>query len=265
MRQIFDSVLLQHYLDQYHIPSFFDTPELPFQLWEYAPGEMMNLLHRPEEYLKFVVAGSFQICEVRADGSWYPLGRADDRFTLLGDMEFCGYREESHYQQVIQRVLTVELPLHRLRTVLMNDKSFLRYLLRVFCDKLAKGHNALDSCTLEEKTVALPADRMPSGQAYRHRRYGFPSALQPQSAPAGIAGTDGTGDSHPGKERPLSPCRISRRCILKVGPILGKSVTNGTRQVSHRCDHKENRKEMHRCRMWKHSSGCIRTMCIVWP
>lgn len=164
MRQIFDSVLLQHYLDQHHIPSFFDTPELPFQLWEYAPGEMMNLLHRPEEYLKFVVAGSFQICEVRADGSWYPLGRVDERFTLLGDMEFCGYREESHYQQVIQRVLTVELPLHRLHTVLMNDKSFLRYLLRVFCDKLAKGHNALDSCTLEEKLRHYLRTECPQGR-----------------------------------------------------------------------------------------------------
>lgn len=163
MRQIFDAVLLQHYLNQYHIPGFFDTADLPFQLWEYAPGEMMNLLHKPEEYLKFVVEGSFQICEVRSDGSWYPLRHMENHFVLLGDMEFCGYREDSHYQQVTHRVLTVELPLHRLHPVLMNDRTFLRYLLSVFCGKLAQRHNALDSCTLEEKLLHYLRTECPQG------------------------------------------------------------------------------------------------------
>lgn len=163
MRQIFDTVLLQHYLNQYHIPSFFDTTDLPFQLWEYAPGEMMNLLHKPEEYLKFVVAGSFQICEVRSDGSWYPLLQMENQFVLLGDMEFCGYWKDNHYQQVTQQVLTVELPLHQLHPVLMNDCTFLRYLLGAFCGKLAQWQNALDGCTLEEKLLHYLRTECPQG------------------------------------------------------------------------------------------------------
>ena len=45
MREIRDPELLEHYIRTYHIRSFFDTQDLPFRLYEYAPGEMINVVH----------------------------------------------------------------------------------------------------------------------------------------------------------------------------------------------------------------------------
>ena len=153
MHQIFAPELVQDYLKRYNIEALFDTKELPFQLWEYAPGEMMNVLHRSEDYLKFVVEGAFRIYAVRPDGSWYHLVDYKNGFGLLGDMEFCGFSDDSHFQEVIQPVRTIELPLVALRETLMGDNRFLRYVLHTMGWKMTLGYRGADASGLEDRLL----------------------------------------------------------------------------------------------------------------
>lgn len=136
MQEILDQVLLETYLNQYNIRSLFDTPELPYRLYTYEPGEMMNILRPTTEYLKFVVAGSFDLYSVREDGV-RNLIRHFEGFGFLGDLEFCGKNAGTRYQEVIDQVYTIELPLKALRPVLMEDKRFLRFVLNNLAEKLS--------------------------------------------------------------------------------------------------------------------------------
>ena len=92
------------------IPQKFDTPGLPFCLWEYERGEILNYIKDPGQVLRFLVSGTIQIYAVRADGSRYPLSHSDS-FTLLGDMEFCGENSLPFLVEAMSRVRCVELPL----------------------------------------------------------------------------------------------------------------------------------------------------------
>jgi len=150
MRQICDEDLVHNYLQRCRIDTFFQTENLPFQLWEYAPGEMMNVLHRSEDYLKFVVEGSFRIYAVRSDGSWHHMVTCRNELVLLGDLEFCGYRDESHFHEVEQSVRTIELHLKGIREKLLNDNRFLRYMLHVQAEKIVAKSGISDADSLEE-------------------------------------------------------------------------------------------------------------------
>lgn len=136
MQEILDQVLLETYLNQYNIRSLFDTPDIPYRLYTYEPGEMMNILRPTTEYLKFVVAGSFDLYSVREDGV-RNLIRHFEGFGFLGDLEFCGKNAGTRYQEVIDQVYTIELPLKALRLVLMEDKCFLRFVLNNLAEKLS--------------------------------------------------------------------------------------------------------------------------------
>lgn len=137
MQEIQDKKLLQRYLEKYGIPQFFDTPNLPFRLYCYEPGEMMNILRPTREYLRFVVEGSFDLYAVRADGTRHMVYHSEG-FCFLGDLEFCGKHAGLRYQEVTRRIYAVELPLKPLLPQLRQDVRFLNYLLDVMSTKFAR-------------------------------------------------------------------------------------------------------------------------------
>ena len=137
MREIQDKALLDSYLRRFCIDSFFDTPDLPFRLYEYEVGELMNVLHPSGEYLKFLVEGAVTIYGVRPDGRREFLQKGGNCFEVLGDMEFCGYHEEAHLQEVTVQVRTVELPLLRVREQLWQDNRFLLHLIQTVGRKMS--------------------------------------------------------------------------------------------------------------------------------
>lgn len=138
MRELKDPELLAYYLKKYKISSLFDTKALPFRLFEYLPGEMMNSSRSPEDYLKFVVAGEWQIYAQHADGSRSLIGHGRD-FSILGDLEFCGEKPSVHWQEVLKTVHTLELPMKEMRPILMEDNRFLRFLLHNLARKMTGG------------------------------------------------------------------------------------------------------------------------------
>ena len=136
MQEIRNPQKLETYLNQFHIRELFDTRDLPFRLYCYEVGEMMNILRPTREYLKFVVEGSFDLYAIREDGVRH-LVRCCEGFTFLGDLEFCGKDAGLRYQEVTRTVHTIELPLEALRPTLQQDVRFLNFLLDTVSTKLA--------------------------------------------------------------------------------------------------------------------------------
>ena len=153
MKKIQDEELLKQYLMQYQIEALFDTKALPFCLCQYERGEILNYIKDINHLFQFVVSGALQIYSIRSDGSRYPLCYIDE-FTLLGDMEFCGEDSLPFLVEAAKRVVCVELPLYECRTALLNDNTFLRYLLHSISHKLALFSQAEASFSnLEEKLL----------------------------------------------------------------------------------------------------------------
>ena len=161
MREIQDKALLEHYIRKFHIRSFFDTPDLPFRLYEYPPGEMINMVHPMEESIKFIVEGVFDHYKIQEDGSAYLIAHCDG-FGFLGDLAFCGRQPPGRYQEVIETVRAVELPLEPMRRTLENDNRFLRFLLDTMAQRMtASMHIRSDMVTAEQALVAYLRWRCP--------------------------------------------------------------------------------------------------------
>ncbi len=128
MKELKDKELLKSYLQQYKIPNLFDTRDLPFQLYEYEPGEIMNYKRPLQNYLKFIVSGEISLYALLEDGEQFTAFQGP-HIGLLGDLEFCGVKFENNYQEALTTVHSIELPLAKTKTTLLNDNRFLRYLL----------------------------------------------------------------------------------------------------------------------------------------
>jgi len=162
MREIRDPELLEQYIRKYHIRSFFDTGDLPFRLYEYAPGEMINVVHPMEESMKFIVEGVFDHYKVQEDGTPYLIAHCDG-FGFMGDLAFCGRQPPGRYQEVIETVRAVELPMAEMRPVLENDNRFLRFLLDTMAQRMtASMHIRSDMTTAEKALIAYLRWRCPN-------------------------------------------------------------------------------------------------------
>lgn len=162
MREIRDPELLEHYLRKYHIRSFFDTTDLPFRLYEYAPGEMINVVHPMEESMKFIVEGVFDHYKIQEDGSFYLISHCDG-FGFMGDLAFCGRQPPGRYQEVIETVRAVELSMLETRTVLENDNRFLRFLIDTMAQRMtASMHIRSDMTTAEKALIGYLRWRCPN-------------------------------------------------------------------------------------------------------
>jgi len=136
MQEIRDPQKREAYLNKYRIRDLFDSRDLPFRLYRYEVGEMLNILRPTGEYLKFILDGSFDLYAIRTDGARY-LVRHCEGFTFLGDLEFCGKDAGMRYQEVTRTVYSIELPLEVLRPTLQKDVRFLNFLLDTVSTKLA--------------------------------------------------------------------------------------------------------------------------------
>ena len=138
MKELRDPELLKGYLEKFHIPSLFDTRELPFRLYEYVPGEMINIVHPMEQTMKFFVEGVFDHYTLLEDGTPYLIAHCDG-FGFMGDLAFCRRQPQNRYQEVIETVRAVELPLESLRPVLEQDNRFLRFLLDTMAQRMTQS------------------------------------------------------------------------------------------------------------------------------
>jgi CRP-like cAMP-binding protein len=126
---------LQTFLEADHISSFFSSPDLPFELYQFEKGEFLNNELDPSGYLLFPVSGSIRILHVRDDGSMYQIASGRS-LTCLGDMEFASGRISPYLVEAVTVCQCIVLPLKNTRSSLENDPVFLRFLLCQLAEKM---------------------------------------------------------------------------------------------------------------------------------
>ncbi len=135
MKKINSSKQLHSLLEANHISSFFTSPDLPFELYQFAKGEFLNNKLDPSRYLLFPVSGSVRILHVRDDGTMYQIASGRS-LTCLGDMEFASGRISPYLVEAVTSCRCIVLPLQNVRTILENDPVFLRFLLGQLAAKM---------------------------------------------------------------------------------------------------------------------------------
>lgn len=136
MNELHDKTQLEYYMKLHHFTSIFEQDGLPFRLYQYEKGEIMNHIHASADYLKFLVSGTIQIYAIRWDGSCYPIGQSSG-FLLLGDIEFCGENTLALMVEAVTEVHCLELPMKKYQKLLLNDNRFLRFVMYSMAHKMA--------------------------------------------------------------------------------------------------------------------------------
>ena len=112
--------------------------------------------------MKFIVEGVFDHYLIQEDGSPYLIAHCDG-FGFMGDLAFCGRQPPGRYQEVIETVRAVELPLEQMRPVLENDNRFLRFLLDTMAQRMtASMHIRSDMVTAEQALLGYLRWRCPN-------------------------------------------------------------------------------------------------------
>ncbi len=124
-----DHKLMKAYMTKYGIREFFSTENLPFRMYRYDVGDIMNVLHPQEQYLKFIVDGRIGVDTVDREGNLLRIVETS-AFVYYGEVEILGRSFSNHYHQVLETVYSIELPWEPLREILWNDLKFLQFLVQ---------------------------------------------------------------------------------------------------------------------------------------
>ena len=149
MKEVHDTVLRNYCIKKYHIDAWFDTPDLPFQLFQYAPGEIIGMCHPLNQYLIFMVEGSCKsslalTSQETADNILY------EGFQVFSVLALCSQSEDIFFQKVVEPVLTVELFLPPVGNQLKEDNRFLHFLIGQLTEKVREMVPYLLKYPLEE-------------------------------------------------------------------------------------------------------------------
>ena len=128
MTEIHDSKLIEKYMKKYKFSDMFSTEDLPFQLCRYEVGEMMNIPHSQEKYLKFLVQGRVAVDKVDQEGKLHRLFE-ESAFDFFGEAEICGHKFNDHYHEVVETAYCIELPMEPYRKILWNDLKFMQFMV----------------------------------------------------------------------------------------------------------------------------------------
>lgn len=104
-----DHKLMEAYMKKYDIRELFSTEDLPFRMYRYDVGDIMNVLHPQEQYLKFIVDGRIGVDTVDSDGNLQRIV-AETAFVYFGEVEILGRSFSNHLHEVLETVYSIELP-----------------------------------------------------------------------------------------------------------------------------------------------------------
>ena len=149
-----DPQRMEKYMKKYHIRDYFSTEELPFRLYRYEVGEMMNVLHPQEQYLKFIVDGRIGVDTVDPNGNLQRIIE-ETAFVYFGEVEILGRSFSNHFHEVLETVYSIELPWEPLRQILWNDVKFLQFLVRHMSRTIYVATNSMEESSADVQSKLL--------------------------------------------------------------------------------------------------------------
>lgn len=152
MQKLHDPDQIARWLEEGTIRAYFDTPDLPFEVWQYEKGELLSTPERPTSALLFIIRGSVQIYGVRDNGNLLPVNQSEGP-TLIGDIEFCCKTRPVFFARAQTPVLCAALPFSGCRAQLDRDVRFLHLLLDSCLTKLILSAHVDPACTTVEERV----------------------------------------------------------------------------------------------------------------
>ena len=164
MKEIKNPETIQKWIETSRIQDYFDTPDLPFRLYEYESGEMLVSPFKEFRELLFVVKGRVDIYGIKDDGNIIPINARKGRM-ILGDMEFCRKSRNQYHAEAKEQVVCLALPLESCRSKLERDVRFLHALLDSVTEKL-ELFSLLESSadTIEDRVLLYMRNMCPDGE-----------------------------------------------------------------------------------------------------
>lgn len=153
MKRITNKTKIQQALIKHQIANYFSSMNLPFFLAEYEPGEVIISPLNETKYLQFIIKGAISIYSIRGDGSLYEVNSSNE-FSLLGDMEFVTGKKPEFWAEAKTEVTTIAFALAEAKEQLMNDITFLHYVMNALAKKVqtASASHAIFS-SLDEQLI----------------------------------------------------------------------------------------------------------------
>ena len=149
-----DLNLMEAYMTKYGIRNLFSAEDLPFRLYRYDVGDIMNVLHPQEQYLKFIVDGRIGVDTVDSDGNLQRIVE-ETAFVYFGEVEILGRSFQNHFHEVLETVYSIELPWEPLRQVLWNDLKFLQFLVKHMSRTIYIATNSMEASSEDIRSKLL--------------------------------------------------------------------------------------------------------------
>ena len=132
-------LILNGYIREHQLNSFFSSDPPPMYLLRYAPGEMIATPVSRLQYVQFVVDGEFQLYDMASEASVAMLLTPYYKVRLLGDTELLDEKCVSMFVEAVTEVYAVGIPIEANREQLLNDNAFLRMVCHTLSAKLTSA------------------------------------------------------------------------------------------------------------------------------
>lgn len=154
MTECNDPKRMEAYMAKYGIRDLFATEDLPFRMYRYDVGDIMNVLHPQEQYLKFIVEGRIGVDTVDRDGNLQRIVE-ETAFVYFGEVEILGRSFQNHFHEVLETVYSIELPWEPLRQTLWNDLKFLQFLVKHMSRTIYIATNSMEGASEDIQSKLL--------------------------------------------------------------------------------------------------------------
>lgn len=153
MKIIRDREKVKELMEREEIGGYFDTENLPFELYQYEKGEILASPDRPLNGILFLVEGTVQIYGILSDGGKHSV-RLMEKPTILGDVEFARNIRSPLFTEAMTTVTCLALPFDICKADLDKDVRFLHVLLQSLVMKLvSNSKDTVETPTLRERVL----------------------------------------------------------------------------------------------------------------
>ncbi|MFC0522788.1 Crp/Fnr family transcriptional regulator [Pontibacillus salicampi] len=135
MKEVLDQQLLQKYVKEFQLDSFFSSPSLgAFRLYEISKGETICTKGDSLSTMYLLVKGKVKIFTTTLEGKSLIL-RFKTPFAIIGDVEYVKQTEVFNTVESVSDGYLIGLPFHDIKKHEAHNHAFLQFLLEIITHK----------------------------------------------------------------------------------------------------------------------------------